>query len=73
MDYICSILVSSCCWRYVMIRVCLAILILFGIAGTVELEPNSYFTFHKVLQLFLSLVIAICLGYTGAVAVNKEE
>ena len=55
-----------------MIRVGLAILIMLGIAGTVELEPNSYFTGWKVLQLSLSFVIAICLAYTGLVAVNKE-
>ena len=55
-----------------MIRVGLAILIMLGIAGTVEVEPNSYFTGWKVLQLSLSFVIAICLAYTGVVAVNKE-
>ena len=72
MDCICSVVISSYCWRYVVIRVCLAILIMLGIAGTVELEPNSYFTGWKVLQLSLSFVIAICLAYTGVVAVNKE-
>ena len=55
-----------------MIRVFLAMFIMIGIAGTVELEPNSYFTGWKVLQLSLSFVIAICLAYTGLVAVNKE-
>ena len=55
-----------------MIRVGLAIFIMLGIAGTVEVEPNSYFTGWKVLQLSLSFVIAICLAYTGVVAVNKE-
>tara|TARA_Y100001937_G_scaffold114219_1_gene163728 strand:+ start:133 stop:303 length:171 start_codon:yes stop_codon:yes gene_type:complete len=54
-----------------MIRLLLALLILFGIAGTVEVEPNSYFTGWKVLQLSLSFVIAICLAYTGVLAVNK--
>ena len=72
MDYICSVVSRSYCWRYVLIRVGLAILIMLGIAGTVELEPNSYFTVWKVLQLSLSFVIAICLAYTGVVAVNKE-
>ena len=72
MDCICSVGISSYCWMYVVIRVCLAILIMLGIAGTVELEPNSYFTGWKVLQLSLSFVIAICLAYTGVVAVNKE-
>ena len=72
MDCICSVGISSYCWRYVVIRVGLAIFIMLGIAGTVELEPNSYFTGWKVLQLSLSFVIAICLAYTGLVAVNKE-
>ena len=72
MDCICSVGISSYCWRYVVIRVFLAMFIMLGIAGTVELEPNSYFTGWKVLQLSLSFVIAICLAYTGAVAVNKE-
>ena len=49
-----------------------ALFIMLGIAGRVELEPNSYFTGWKVLQLSLSFVIAICLAYTGLVAVNKE-
>ena len=55
-----------------MIRVFLAMFIMLGIAGKVELEPNSYITAWKELPRSLSFVIAICLAYTGVVAVNKE-